>query len=129
MVGTCVYGLFILAGITFYIVLKGAAGHGFIFYWYETLSFIILVLSPISIVLLTIIESDNGRMVMKVLSTILSSLVLLLAIVVTVFTFGFNYGNDVYPLIHYILVVGFLGLSSYEFYVVISDKLIGDEIK
>lgn len=127
IVGTGIYGLFILAGIAFYVVLKGAAGHGFVFYWYEILSFIILILSPVSIFSLIMVKSDKAKKVMKIAGTLLSSLVLLLAIVASVYMFTFKYGSDVNPIALYILIASFLGLSTYELYVVLSYKLIRDE--
>lgn len=114
------YTLFIIAGCFIYFVLKGAAGHGFIFYWYEILSAVIALLSPISMMALIFTKSQF----FKRASLLLTFIVIIAAIAVSIYFFTYRFGSDIEPLFIHIPVLIFLCLSGYSFYAVLKDKLI-----
>jgi hypothetical protein len=115
------YQLLIVLGVFFYVVLKGAAGHGFIWYWYEVVCFLV-GLSSILYGYLERLKKPNYSV--RKVALILYLAVFLLAVVISISIISFKYGKDVNPIFFYVLTLLFTTCAGLNAYFVFDKKSI-----
>lgn len=112
-----VYQVMIILGSIFYFIIKGAAGHGFIWRWYEL---VICLVALISIVFGYLDRSNRSNKLINTVSVISFVGVFIVSIVIFVSIVTFRYGADINPIFFYVLAALFMwfaGLNSYAAFV------------